>query len=150
MPEGVRDRSAEIWRPLLAIADAAGDHWPATARDACRHFVLGSGQQTTSTGTRLLADARQVFTRHNTDRLGTNDLIGALLELDESSWADLYGRPLDARRLAKELGRYGVRPVTFDSPAGKTKGYVTYETTGNQAQLGLTDAWSRYLTAPDR
>ncbi|MER6790762.1 DUF3631 domain-containing protein, partial [Amycolatopsis mediterranei] len=27
-PDGVRDRAAEIWRPLLAIADAAGGHWP--------------------------------------------------------------------------------------------------------------------------
>jgi hypothetical protein len=30
MPPGVRDRSAEIWRPLIAIADAAGGHWPGT------------------------------------------------------------------------------------------------------------------------
>ena len=27
MPPGVRDRAAEIWRPLIAIADAAGEHW---------------------------------------------------------------------------------------------------------------------------
>jgi hypothetical protein len=33
MPEGVTDRSAEIWEPLLAIADTAGGHWPDTNAD---------------------------------------------------------------------------------------------------------------------
>jgi hypothetical protein len=148
VPAGVRDRPAEIWRPLIAIADAAGDHWPTTVRDACRHFVLGSGPQTTSDGTRLLVDLRHVFTDRDTDRMATVDILPALIEMEESPWADLgSGKPLDARRLAREMARYGVRPVTFDTPEGKTKGYVTYETTGAQAQVGLDDAWSRYLPA---
>jgi hypothetical protein len=147
MPPGVRDRSAEIWRPLLAIADAAGDHWPTTARDACRHFVLGAGPQVISDGTRLLADLRHVFTEQATDRMPTSEVLPALIALDESPWGDLNGRPVDARRLARELGRYGVRPVTFDSLTGKAKGYVTFATAGNQAQVGLADAWSRYLSA---
>ena len=48
MPEGVTDRPAEIWEPLLAIADTAGGHWPHTARAACRHFTLTTGPQITS------------------------------------------------------------------------------------------------------
>jgi hypothetical protein len=48
MPEGVTDRPAEIWEPLLALADTAGGHWPDTARNACRHFVLDTGPQPTS------------------------------------------------------------------------------------------------------
>lgn len=147
MPEGVRDRPAEIWRPLLAIADAAGDHWPATMRAACQHFVLGSGPQTTSDGTRLLVDLRQVFTDRATDRMATAEILPALIELEEAPWADLHGKPLDARRLAREMARYGVRPVTFETAGGSAKGYVTYETTGSQTQVGLADAWSRYLPA---
>ncbi len=42
MPEGVRDRRAEVWEPLLAVADAAGGDWPTRARAACRHFELDS------------------------------------------------------------------------------------------------------------
>ena len=30
------DRAADNWRPLLAIADAAGKDWPQRARDACK------------------------------------------------------------------------------------------------------------------
>jgi hypothetical protein len=147
MPAGVRDRAAEIWRPLVAIADAAGGHWPDTARAACQHFVLDSGPPTTSDGVRLLADLRQVFTEHDTDRMPTADILVRLLALDESPWGDLHDRPLDARRLARELGKYGVRPVALEAVGGSAKGYVTYETTGKQAQAGLADAWSRYLPA---
>ena len=36
MPEGIFNREADNWRPLLAIADAAGDEWPGRARDALK------------------------------------------------------------------------------------------------------------------
>ncbi len=35
MPAGVEDRPADVWEPLLAIADAADGQWPDTARSAC-------------------------------------------------------------------------------------------------------------------
>jgi Protein of unknown function (DUF3631) len=71
MPEGVTDRYAEIWEPLIAIADAAGGHWPGIARDACRHFVLDAGPQAGSLGVRLLADLRELYTEHDADRMAT-------------------------------------------------------------------------------
>jgi hypothetical protein len=148
MPEGVVDRSAEIWEPLLAIADAAGGHWPETARRCCTHFVVEAGPQITSLGVQLLADICGIYAARSVDRMASTELLAVLTELDESPWANLHGRPLDARRLAKEVSRYGVGPVTFDINGDKAKGYVTYETTGKQAQVGLTDAWSRYLPAP--
>ncbi|HEX2301111.1 MAG TPA: DUF3631 domain-containing protein, partial [Pseudonocardiaceae bacterium] len=82
MPDGVTDRPAEIWEPLLAIADIAGGHWPDTARTACEHFVLHAGPQITSTGIRLLDDLRHVFTTHRTERMTTADILAALTELD--------------------------------------------------------------------
>ena len=39
MPEGVADRDADVWEPLISIADAAGGKWPALARAAAKHFV---------------------------------------------------------------------------------------------------------------
>jgi len=32
MPDGIADRDADVWEPLFLIADAAGGHWPDTAR----------------------------------------------------------------------------------------------------------------------
>jgi uncharacterized protein DUF3631 len=146
LPDGVVDRSAEIWEPLIAIADAAGGHWPETARKACAHFVLRNSQPVTH-GVRLLADLRTVFRRHNTDRLATKALLADLVSLEEAPWGDLdgKGRQLDGRRLASELSRYSVGPVAFKDDTNTTvKGYVTYPT---KDQVGLTDAWDRYLPA---
>jgi hypothetical protein len=140
MPNGVTDRPAEIWEPLLAIADIAGGHWPRTARNACRHFVLDTGPQLTSIGVRLLADLRELFTRAGTDRMTTADILTTLSELEESPWADLHGKPLDSRRLSKELARYGIKPKNLKLPTGGVvKGYRT------DGEDGLADVWSRYL-----
>ncbi|MGH3820911.1 MAG: DUF3631 domain-containing protein [Pseudonocardiaceae bacterium] len=139
MPEGVTDRPAEIWEPLLAIADTAGGHWPDTARNACRHFVLDTGAHITSLGVRLLADLRQLFTRAGTDKIRTTDILPALCDLDEAPWGDLYGKPLDARRLAKELDRFGVKPGPLKVHGDTLKGYQT------GGEHGLADAWGRYL-----
>jgi len=142
-PDGVRDRAAEIWRPLLALADAAGGHWPQTARKACHHFVVEAGPRDVSTGVRLLSDIRDVFTAQNTDRMGTADLIRELHAIEDGPWTDLQGKPLDSRRLAKELDRYSVRPKDVKVNGKALKGYRV------DNDGGLTDAWSRYLPPLD-
>jgi hypothetical protein len=148
MPDGVADRAAEIWEPLIAIADAAGGHWPTTARKACAHFVLTRLPSADSIGIQLLSDMRDIFTAANVDRMASREILAHLLTLEDSLWADLPDKPLDARRLSRELGQYGLRPVTFDAKTGKAKGYVSFVTSGKQAQVGLADAWTRYLPAP--
>jgi hypothetical protein len=149
MPDGVTDRAAEIWEPLLAIADATGGHWPTTARQACRHFVLTDAPAVDSLGVQLLADVRDVFTEAGTDRMPTRQLLAALLTLDDGPWHCLADGPLTARLLSRTMRRYDVAPVTFDAKIGKAKGYVTFPTSGKQTQAGLNDAWSRYLPEPD-
>ena len=71
--------------------------------------MLDSGPQVTSRGVRLLADLRELYTRHDTDRLPTTTVLTELRELEEAPWGELEGKPLDARRLAALLRRYGVR-----------------------------------------
>ncbi|MFD9890947.1 DUF3631 domain-containing protein [Amycolatopsis sp. NPDC059027] len=146
MPEGVRDRSAEIWRPLIAIADAAGDHWPATARAACSHFVAVANVDRNGGGLRirLLSDLRDLFTTRGVTELPTAEILAALCDLDEAPWGDLdgHGKTLDSRRLAKELKPYGVTSKNVRMPGGGVpKGYRV------DGDGGLADAWSRYLPA---
>ena len=143
LPAGVVDRAAEVWRPLVAVADAAGGDWPDLARDACRAFVLDRGPEAVSLGVRLLGDLRSVFARRDADRLPSTELVRELTAIEDGPWADLYGKPLDARRLAKELSRYGIHPSTFRIPAaaGTVKGYQV------AGHSGLGDAWTRYLPA---
>ena len=61
MPEGVRDRPAEVWEALIAIADIAGGDWPERSRAACRHFVVNADPVALSLGLRLLRDVHTVF-----------------------------------------------------------------------------------------
>lgn len=145
LPAGVVDRAAEVWRPLVAVADAAGGAWPELARAACRHFVLDREPEALSLGVRLLADLRTAFDRLDADKVTTADLLRELHAIEDAPWSDLYGKPLDARRLARELDRYEVRPTSVRTGTGTLKGYQTAGPTG------LADAWTRYLpAAPDQ
>ncbi len=56
MPADVVDRDADVWEPLLAVADAAGGDWPQRARQAAAALVAQAKQSTPSLGVRLLAD----------------------------------------------------------------------------------------------
>jgi 5S rRNA maturation endonuclease (ribonuclease M5) len=143
MPEGVRDRPAEVWEALLAVADTVGGDWPDRARAACRHFVLNSDPDQLSFGARLLRDVQTAF--GDLDRMFSADVVAALTSDPESEWADLWGKPLDQRRLAKELKRYCVESQEVRIGAINRKGYVV------AGDTGLAQAWHRYLSsAPKR
>jgi hypothetical protein len=140
MPPGISDRAADVWEPLLAIADEVGGEWPSRARQAA--FALNSEriQRDPSLGVQLLTDCRRIFNSRGVDRLQTDDVIAALIELDESPWGDLRGKPLDARGLARRLRKYEVRPGDHRFDDGVRKGYRAED---------FYDAWQRYLPVAD-
>lgn len=143
MPDGITDRPADVWEPLLAVADAAAGHWPVTARAACVELAKVAENRDASLGVKLLTDIRDVLDREGTDRLSTERLLDALHKLDESPWADLRGRPLDARGLARRLKQYDARPHQFKVNDEKIRGYSV---PGSETDAGgLFDAFTRYL-----
>lgn len=134
MPAGIFDRDADVWEPLLAVADMAGGDWPDRARVAAVALVADTKRNTPSLGVRLLADLRTVFGFE--DQLPTERILDALHKLDESPWGDLRGKPLDARGLAQRLRPYEVKPTTIRTALSTPKGY---------RRTDLVDAWNRYL-----
>ncbi|ATD73032.1 MULTISPECIES: DUF3631 domain-containing protein [Gordonia] len=140
VPEGVRDRPAEVWEALLAIADAAGERWSEKARAACRWFVLETDADELSLGGRLLRDIRDVI--GDREAIFSSQLINELIEPDDSEWADLWGKPLDQRRLARELKKYGIKSATVRLDRdNRAKGYRV------AGEDGFAQAWERYLPA---
>ena len=137
MPSSVTDRDADVWEALVAIADAAGGDWPDRARVAAVALVADSKRSTPSLGIRLLADLKHVF--GDSDHLSTQAIVEALCKLDEAPWADLRGKPIDARGLAKKLKDYGVEPKAIRVGTHTLRGYV---------RADLHDAWTRYLPPP--
>lgn len=136
MPAGVEDRAADVWEPLLAVADEVGGEWPRRARAAAVALVTEARASTPSLGVRLLADLRAIFDEVGVDRLAGNVIIGKLCALDEAPWGDLRGKPLDARRLAQLLRPYGVTSRVHRVGDSTQRGYL---------RADLTDAWARYL-----
>lgn len=137
MPRGVEDRPAEVWEPLLAIADQVGGHWPVTAREACKSFVFAPSRKPPSLGVELLSDIRDIL--GDDDRIKTVELIDSLRRREESPWKE---QDLTARRMAQMLAGYSVKSTDARFSDGTRKGYVTYAT---RDQGGLNDAFSRYL-----
>jgi|HubBroStandDraft_6_1064221.scaffolds.fasta_scaffold153674_3 hypothetical protein len=136
MPAAIEDRDADVWEPLIAIADLAGGDWPRRARVAAVTLVTASREAEPSLGVRLLADLRAAFA--DAAFMATGQILSALHMMEEAPWGDLNGKPLDARGLATQLRQYGIKPeVTRVGPA-VVRGY---------RRAALEDRWSRYLRA---
>ena len=86
---------------------------------------------------RLLADLWGVFP--DVHAMWTQTILAKLHEIGEAPWADWYGRPLNARDLARLLHPFGA--PTFYVRVGEVvkKGY---------RRADLHDAWSRYPPPP--
>ncbi|MFF3872538.1 DUF3631 domain-containing protein [Streptomyces sp. NPDC001978] len=147
MPEGVSDRPADVWEPLLAVADAAGGHWPERARVACVDLIKAAQEgDEASLGVRLLTDLRdKVFC--GADRMPSAAILEVLHRLDEAPWADMNddGKPLTSRGLSKILKQYvrpdntPIQPRSVRVGSGTPKGYYAED---------LADAWDRYCPPP--
>jgi Protein of unknown function (DUF3631) len=136
MPDGIQDRTADVWEPLLAVADAAGGDWPNLARVAAVTLVTLQRETPPTLGVRLLADLRQVF--GEAEARSTKYLLEALHKLPESPWAEIKGKPLDDRGLAVRLRPYEVKPKPVRIGDITLRGY---------ARADLLEPWKRYLPA---
>lgn len=137
VPGELNDRAADNWRPLLAIADAAGGPWPRAARIAALTLSAGEAGEDSSARVRLLRDVREVFEAHGEDRLFTDDLLRGLCGDEEKPWGEWRGgKPLSAITLSRMVQPFGVKPRKIRIGESTRQGY----------QLGdLGDAFARYL-----
>lgn len=133
MPAGVEDRPADVWEPLVAVADAAGGSWPARAREACSALASSGLSREASLGVRLLTDLRDVF--GDEDKMATATILEQLHAIEEAPWGNLHGTPLDARGLSWRLGAYQVSSTKVRLGDRSLQGYRRED---------LWDAWERY------
>jgi hypothetical protein len=111
----LRNRAADNWRPLIAIADACGDDWGRKARDAA--ISMSRGLQEEDLSVTLLANIRGIFSARGADRILSNDLVEALLAMDDAPWSEWRGihddqqpRDLSQGELARILSPFDIRP----------------------------------------
>lgn len=139
MPEGLNDRAADAWEPLIAIADRAGGSWPGLARAAALG-LSGEGLKDDSIDALLLSDIRDVFLAKGGDRITGKDLIAALVELEDRPWSEWSrGRPMSQAQMSRRLGEYGIVSGTIKTGFGA-------ETAKGFYFRSFEDAFSRYLS----
>jgi hypothetical protein len=134
LPDELGDRQQEIWEPMLAIADMAGEGWGVWARQAAVSLHTGSDGTDGSIGIRLLSDIRDVF--GGDDRLATSVLLERLHGLEEAPWNDWYGKPVTPRFVADKLKPFVVHSKTLRIGDSTLRGYE---------KAAFADPWDRYL-----
>jgi hypothetical protein len=137
LPNEIQDRNADVWEPIIAVAEALGGKWPSLARQAAIALIAEGKDADTSTGVLLLTHTKTVF--ENSEQLWSKTILARLIDLPESPWADIYGKPLDERGLAKRLRGFGVKPKTIRIGAETARGY---------SRSDLVDVWLRYVDLP--
>ncbi len=157
LPADLNDRAADIWEPLLALADIAGGHWPERARQAA--IGLSTGAQDESPISSLLLDILVIFARTTAaaqeaaktngkpghqpspfgeGRIFSRDLIALLDSSTNRPWSELrLGKAVTELWLAKELRPFGIRPRTIWIGDNAAKGYV---------QEDFHETFSRYIS----
>jgi hypothetical protein len=134
IPDVLNDRAADNWRPLLAIADLVGGHWPAKAREAA--CLLSGEAHDTAINVDLLADIWAAF--YDLDVIRSDELVNNLVADPERPWAEWNrGKPLSQKQLAGLLKPFGIASETVhpvDRPHGK--GYK---------RARFLDVWEAYL-----
>ena len=141
MPPTITNRDADNWRPLIAIADAAGGEWPAHARVIAETMVDKAEGDEKSVRTLLLEDIRSVLATKSVDKLSSAELVEALLAMKDRPWPELgrAAKPITQNKLAGLLKDFGIRPCNVWVGAKPLKGYGRGQ---------FEDAFARYLSDP--
>jgi Protein of unknown function (DUF3631) len=110
VPEGLTDRQADNWRPLLAIAEAAGGAWPARARRAATALSSILDTDDVSLKEQLLVDVASFAAAYPEAVVPTAELLAHLHQMEERPWNE-WGRqrkPMTPHALAAELRGFKV------------------------------------------
>jgi len=146
LPKDLKNRVADNWRVLISIADCFGPTWAELARGAAITFARTHHDE--DAGVILLNDIRDIFNRTGADRMASIDLFEALLDIDESGWAEYRGmrddhspRKLTPGEMARLLRPFGIHPCSV-WPVGKRR-------KGTSSRKGywrsqFENAWARY------
>lgn len=141
IPDGMDDRAADNWCPLLAIADEAAGDWPELVRKAA--VALSGRREDQSAAVLLLGDIRELLKLRSDDPVPSSVIVDHLCSLEGRPWPEWrHGKPMSATGLARMLGKFEIHPRTVRTgigPKATAKGYRREQ---------FEDTFRRYLPAP--
>ena len=132
-PEELGARQCDVWRPLFAIADVSGGHWPELARKAAV-ALHGVAEEEGDYGLLLLQDLRRLFEQPpRPPVLSSETIIEALVAMEDRPWTEYRnGHPITKRGLAQLIGRFRAKPtkdIRVQGSDGKSRSVKGYEYT---------------------
>lgn len=133
MPAGVEDRVADVWEPLIAVADRAG--WGSAAR-ACCLKLRTTDEDTVSEGVQLLIDIRRAFGDARQVAVSSAWLVDTLCFYEDTKWQSDW---FTQSKLAVALRQYDIQGKTIRFGPQTLRGYEKHE---------FEDAWARYCPSP--
>lgn len=138
LPGSLGDRQADVWEPLLAIADLAGGSWPTRARSAA--MALAGRIEDQDILVELLTDVAAFLMSYSPakDIVSTTALVEALTALEDRPWATWRRgeKPITPRGLARLLGPLDICVGQWKLDGKNVRGY---------RREAFDDAISRYL-----
>jgi putative DNA primase/helicase len=138
VPAAIVNRTADNWRPLLAVADLAGETWPERARKVVIGLSADS-QDGESAAVLLLGDLRELFSHEPSGVLFTREILVELHKDETRPWSEWkHGKPITDRQLAAQLKPHKIRPKTVRRGNTTEKGYML---------AWFEDTFARYLPA---
>lgn len=110
----VRDRAADVWEPLIAVADMAGEAWGKRARKACEKLTREAKEEELSAEAELLETALEVF--GSDTALPVTVFATRMRKLE--GWQDL-----SSREAARMLADLDIRATTVRIDNKPTRAY---------------------------
>lgn len=140
LPSGAFNRVADNWRPLFAIAEAAGGDWPRRAADAFTKLTSGADDDAQGLGTMLLADIRGALGESGEDRIFSQTLVSTLCAMTDRPWSEAnHGKSITQNWVARHLKSFGIASRSVRIGSDTAKGYHRSD---------FDEAFDRYLSPP--
>ena len=133
-------RRADVWRPLLSIADEIDATTGAAAREAAV-ALHGAPDDETDLHTLILRDLRTLFDAQRSlsagEKITSEALLQGLIVMEHRPWADYRnGKPITKNAVAKLLGSFGIKSTGIRAGESTVRGYLYAD---------CLDAFDRYL-----
>jgi uncharacterized protein DUF3631 len=126
IPGDIRDRDADIWEPLFAVAYVAGGKWPDRVAEAAKWFVNARVDDSAdSSGLRLLRDCESVLDQPHTRTCEPDWLRAQLFNMTDAPWSTWgkNGGGISTFMLKQWLKDYGIKPYSVKVAGDTVKGY---------------------------
>jgi hypothetical protein len=125
-----------------------GSDWGKAAREAA--IIFAHAYHDEDAGVVLLSDIRDIFSRTVADRMASEVLVKALLDIEESGWSEYRGprddqtpRKLSQGEMARLLRPFGIRPRSIWPRGKRSKGDTSRK---GYYRAHFERAWARYCS----